>query len=159
MKQGHTHPEGMPEATNLAPLSGCDPNFMHGPVVALCLPPANFLNRFAVNHKKQQVDHKTLQSCSGRTRALLLSMNLKNVLHARKTTVNSAPVLRCRFTICHQELLHNLLPLRSDEDQPLATVVFCLMLLWTVLPDFATHLDVTQMHQPHFSRAHSGCQL
>ena len=64
MKQEHTHPEGMPEATNLAPLSGCEPNFMHEPVVALCLPPANLLDRFAVNRKKQHDDHETLQSCS-----------------------------------------------------------------------------------------------
>ena len=30
------HPERMPEATNLSPLSGCEPGFMHEPVVALC---------------------------------------------------------------------------------------------------------------------------
>ena len=47
----------MQEATNLAPLSGCKRNFMHQPVVALRLPPANFLNRFTVNRKKHR-DHK-----------------------------------------------------------------------------------------------------
>ncbi len=75
MKHGDTHPEGMPEGTNLGPLSGSEPNFRHRPVVALCLPPATFLNRFAVNRKKQKDDHETLQSCFGRTRALHLSMN------------------------------------------------------------------------------------
>ena len=48
---------------------------MHEPVVALCLPPANFLDRFAVNHKKQRVDHATRQFVLWRTRALHLSMN------------------------------------------------------------------------------------
>jgi hypothetical protein len=55
MTQEYTHPEGMPEATNLAPFSGCEPNSMHRPVVALCLPPATFLNRFAVSHKNNKV--------------------------------------------------------------------------------------------------------
>jgi hypothetical protein len=54
---GALHPEGMPDATNLAPLSGCKRNFMHQPVVALRLPPANFLNRFTVN-RNQRSDHK-----------------------------------------------------------------------------------------------------
>jgi len=36
------HPEGIPESTNLAPLSGCKRNFMNQPVVALRLPPATF---------------------------------------------------------------------------------------------------------------------
>ncbi len=58
MKRGDTHPERMPEATSLAPLSGCELNFTHQPVVALCLPPANFLNRFAVDHKKHHETNK-----------------------------------------------------------------------------------------------------
>ena len=81
MKQENTHPEGMPEATNLAPLSGCEPIFMHGPVVALCLPPANFLNRFAVNHKKHHENQQTANSDSERTRAHDLSMN-RNFVHS-----------------------------------------------------------------------------
>jgi hypothetical protein len=78
MKQGYTHPEGMPEATNLAPLSGCEPNFMHEPVVAPCLPPADFLNRFTVNHKKHHENQQTAKSDSERTRAHDSSMNSKS---------------------------------------------------------------------------------
>jgi hypothetical protein len=76
MKKGDTHPEGMPEAKNLAPLSGCEPVFMHGPLVALCLPPANFLNRFAVNQKKHRAHERHPKYGSRRTRAHDLSMNL-----------------------------------------------------------------------------------
>ena len=79
MKRGDTHPGGMPEETNLAPLSGCEPNSLHRPVVALCLPPANFLDRFAVNHKKHPEDQQTAKSVSERTRAHDSSMNPINV--------------------------------------------------------------------------------
>ena len=75
MKQGHTHPEGMPEATNLSPLSGYKPNSMHEQVVALCLPPANFLNRFVVNHQKYHENQQTAETDSERARAHDLSMN------------------------------------------------------------------------------------
>ena len=72
---GDLHPEGMPEATNLAPLSGCKRNFMLQPVVALSLPPANFSNRFTVNHKKRHHHRPWMWFHPFRTRALNLTLN------------------------------------------------------------------------------------
>jgi hypothetical protein len=46
-----THPKGMKELVILAPISGCNRRFRYEPVVALRLPPANFLNRSAVNRR------------------------------------------------------------------------------------------------------------
>ena len=69
------HPEGMPEATNLAPLSGCGPNSKHGPVVVPSLPPASFLNRVAVKHKNHRENQQTTKSDSERTRTHDSSVN------------------------------------------------------------------------------------
>ena len=44
------HPEGMPETPIWHPYQGAEAIFTTYPVVALCLPPANFSNRFAVKH-------------------------------------------------------------------------------------------------------------
>jgi hypothetical protein len=74
-EHGELHPEGMPEATNLAPLSGCKRNFMHQPVVALRLPPANFLNRFTVNRKKRHHYRPWTWLHPFHTRALNLTLN------------------------------------------------------------------------------------
>jgi len=97
MIQVRPHPEGMPETTNLAPLSGCEPDFMHEPVVALRLPPANLLNRFAVNQKKQHADRQTLQFALWHTRALYLSMN-QNCHERRRPTARAKTVISLRFS-------------------------------------------------------------
>ena len=47
-KRGATHPERMPETRIWHPYQGAEPILSTYPVVALCLPPANFSNRFAV---------------------------------------------------------------------------------------------------------------
>ncbi len=49
-KRGAKHPEGMPETPVWDPYLGAEAIFSTYPVVALCLPPANFSNRFAVKH-------------------------------------------------------------------------------------------------------------
>ena len=74
---GDLHPEGMPDATNLAPLSGCKRNFLHQPVVALRLPPANFLNRFTVNRKERHYHKPLTWFHPFHTRAQNLSLNQK----------------------------------------------------------------------------------
>ena len=57
------------EDTEVTPASTA----MHEPVVALCLPPANLLNRFAVNHTKLARKLRILRShCESRARAALV---------------------------------------------------------------------------------------
>ncbi len=70
------HPEGMPETRIWHPYQGAAAIFSTYPVVALCLPPANFSNRFAVKHKiHNDILHITMLAIDI-TRALNLSMNL-----------------------------------------------------------------------------------
>ena len=74
-KRGATHPEGMPETRIWHASQGAAAIFSTYPVVALCLPPANFLNRFAVKHTiHNYILHITMQAIDI-TRALNLSVN------------------------------------------------------------------------------------
>ena len=66
----------MPEAPIWHPCQGAEAVYSTYPVVALCLPPANFSNRFAVKHTiHNYILHITMQAIDI-TRALNLSVNL-----------------------------------------------------------------------------------
>ena len=65
----------MPETPIWHPCQGVEAVFSTYPVVALCLPPANFSNRFAVKHTiHNDILHLTMLAIDI-TRALNLSMN------------------------------------------------------------------------------------
>ena len=67
----------MPETPIWHPCQGAEAIFPTYPVVALCLPPANFSNRFAVKHTiHNDILHITMLAIDI-PRALNLSMNLK----------------------------------------------------------------------------------
>ena len=71
------HPEGMPEAEIWHPYQGAEAIFSTYPVVALCLPPANFSNRFAVKHTIYNYILYITMLAIDITRALNLSINRK----------------------------------------------------------------------------------
>ncbi len=82
-KRSATHSEGMPETPIRHPDQGAEAVFPTYPVVAICLPPANFLNRFAVKHTiHNYILHITMLAIDI-THALNLSMN-RNLVAKRR---------------------------------------------------------------------------
>ena len=97
----------MAESRIWHPYQGAEAVFSSYPVVALCLPPANFLNRFAVKHTiHNYILHITMLAIDI-TRALNLSMNRKPM---RKTPAKTKKTRTCGEKL--SEIITNILSMR-----------------------------------------------